>query len=94
VNDILCLKRCFCIWTGNIGKGLASNYINISLVSRRILINQTFLERAVFAVHEVIIFMTSLLKLSVVQRQRCCSLDVDVTKMDENGVDERRLEMF
>jgi len=58
------------------------------------LINQTFLERAVFTVHDVIICMTSLLKLSVVQRQRRCSMDVDVTKMDENGVDERRLEMF
>jgi hypothetical protein len=68
------------MWTGNIGKRLASNYINISVVSRRILIKQTFLERAVFAVHDVIIFMTSLLKLSVVQRQRYCSLDVDVTK--------------
>ena len=82
------------MWTGSIGKRLASNYINISVVSRRILINQTVLERVVFAVHAVIILMTPLLKLSVVQRQRCCSLGVDVTKMDENGVDERRLEIF
>jgi hypothetical protein len=76
------------MWTGNIGKTLASNYINISVVSRRILINQTFLERAVFAVHDVIIEIKRCTKTKVLFLG--CGRD----KMDENGVDERRLEMF
>ena len=76
------------MWTGNIGKRLASNYINISVVSRGILINQTFLERVVFVVHDAIIEIKRCTKTNVLFLG--CGRD----KKDENEVDERRLEMF